>query len=248
MRSGQTRRCGPASWPTTRPSCCPADLALVASWEFRLAGTFFIVRYTKQYTVFLTETTPNRAYGVLGLASPLEEVAGPVLPVFVQAVLLPFENRIIYDSLLAPYAISFGPGIRRSLQQAYRDAREREGIVTSLLPAGSASPEAVRDAIQRRNRLLLTAFRRELARAGLSPRTTDRHVETVTAFAEAYLLRQAPPRGLVDFTAADLQAYMAMAGRDADPTSFQRFVRFLLATSRLDYAVAAELRDDLKRW
>jgi hypothetical protein len=226
----------------------PEDLALVASWQFRVAGNFFIVRYIKQYTVFFSETTPTRAYGVLGLASPIEELAGPALPVYVQAVLLPFEGRIIYDSLLGPYAITFGPGIRQSLKQTYRDALERESIITSLPPTAPASPEAVRDAIQRRNRTLLAAFRRELVRAGLSPRTTDRHLETVTAFAEEYLLREAPPRGLVEFTAADLQAYVPVAGRRAERTSFQRFVRFLMATGRRDYDVAAALRDDLKQW
>ena len=90
----------------------PADLALVASWQYRLAGNFFIVRHLKKYAVFLSEGSPAHAYGVLGLVSPIEEVVGPTVHIYVQAVLLPFEDQIIYDSLLIPYSIFFGPGIR----------------------------------------------------------------------------------------------------------------------------------------
>ena len=72
----------------------PADLALVASWRHRLQGDFIIERYLKPHTIFLSEGSPARAYGVLGLVSPVEEIIEAPLPVYVQAVLLPFEGRI----------------------------------------------------------------------------------------------------------------------------------------------------------
>jgi hypothetical protein len=42
--------------------------------------------------------------------------------------------QIIYDSLLVPYSVSFGSGIRRSLNEDYRQAQERDGVITSLEP------------------------------------------------------------------------------------------------------------------
>ena len=90
----------------------PADLAVVASWQYRVSGNFFVMRYLKKYTVFLSTSEPAHAYGVLGLVSPLEDVVGPFPPIYVQAVLLPFEDHIIYDSLLMPYPVTFGSGIR----------------------------------------------------------------------------------------------------------------------------------------
>src|SRR5436190_10917737 len=111
-----------------------ADLDLVASWRYRVAGSFFVERYLQKHTIFLSQGTPAHAYGVLGLVSPIEDILGPYLPVYVAAVLLPFEGRIIYDSLLVPYSVSFGPGLRASIRDAYRDAQEREGIITSLGP------------------------------------------------------------------------------------------------------------------
>jgi len=85
----------PATFPLT-------DLEIVASWKHRVAGKFFVVKHLKKSSVFLDDREPPHAYGVLGLVSPLEQIVGPYLPILVEAVLLPFEDRIIYDSLLAP--------------------------------------------------------------------------------------------------------------------------------------------------
>ena len=64
-----------------------ADLDIVASWQYRVAGNFFVFRHLKKYAVFLQDSPSARAYGVLGLTSPLEQIVGPYLPVLVQAVL-----------------------------------------------------------------------------------------------------------------------------------------------------------------
>jgi hypothetical protein len=48
--------------------------------------------------------------------------------------LLPFEDKIIYDGLLAPYAIRFASGIRRDLNQAYRSVQQRGEVLTTLRP------------------------------------------------------------------------------------------------------------------
>ncbi len=124
--------CASASSTRTQRNCTPKDLAIIASWQYRVAGHFFVFRYLKKHTIFLSSGDPAHAYGVLGLASSIEEVAGPYLPVYVEAVLLPFGERIIYDSLLVPYDIYFGGGIRRDLQETYRHLLEHEGLMTKL--------------------------------------------------------------------------------------------------------------------
>lgn len=78
-----------------------ADLALVASWQDRVAGPFYIFRSLHHYTIFLSHTTPAHAYGVLGLTSTIEETVPLPLPVDAQAVLLPFGHHISYDSFLS---------------------------------------------------------------------------------------------------------------------------------------------------
>ena len=115
------------------PEGLPRDeLGIIASWRQRVAGDFYIVRYLKKYTVFLG-VKPERLYGVLGLADPLEMMfAGHPLPVYVRGVLLPFRDRIIYDGLLSVYSVFFGPGIRSSLKETYNRLKSREGIVEQL--------------------------------------------------------------------------------------------------------------------
>ncbi len=47
-------------------------------------------------------------------------------------MLLPFKNRIVYDGLLATYRVTFRPGIKRSLNDCFKETKNRQGIVTSL--------------------------------------------------------------------------------------------------------------------
>ena len=129
----------------------PADLStdqleIVGSWKHAIVGKFYIFRYLAKYTVFLTSGgAPNKAYGVLGLTDPMEEVIGPNLPRLITAVLLPFQGKIIYDGLVSGYNITFGGGVKRSLNEDYKQAKEAFGIITSLPYASeerkAASPE-----------------------------------------------------------------------------------------------------------
>jgi Domain of unknown function (DUF6398) len=108
------------------------ELDIVRSWRHLVAGKFYVFRELKKYTVFLSTTSPAIAYGVLALSQPFEEQIGPYLPVLTQTVLLPFKGVIVYDGLMSSYNISFGPGIRRNLNQDFKEAKARHGIVTSL--------------------------------------------------------------------------------------------------------------------
>jgi hypothetical protein len=120
------------------------ELALVASWTRFVRDDFFLLRYLKRYAVFLNSGTPAKAYGVLGLTQPIQDICPPeYLPVLVKTVLLPFKGQIVYDGLARSLAVTFGPGIRRDLNETYRGIRENEGIIESLEPgAAGAGPQA----------------------------------------------------------------------------------------------------------
>jgi hypothetical protein len=108
------------------------ELDIVRSWRHLVQGKFFAFRQLKKHMVFLTTDGPPVAYGVLALSQPFAELVGPYLPVMVDAVLLPFKDMIVYDGLMTAYPISFGPGVRRALDQSFKEAKDRHGIVTSL--------------------------------------------------------------------------------------------------------------------
>ncbi len=105
---------------------------IVLSWRHQVSGTFYVFRQLKNYMVFLDAGDPPVAYGVVALTEPFEDLIGPYLPRMIETVLLPFKDRIIYDGLLSGHNISFGGGIKRMLNDSYRQAKERQGIVTSL--------------------------------------------------------------------------------------------------------------------
>jgi hypothetical protein len=90
----------------------------------------------------------------VALSQPIVELLGPYLPVHTKTVLLPFKDRIVYDGLLESYNLSFGPGIRRSLNDDYRQAKRNYGIITSLPldPASvpAAAPTAARPSGRRK--------------------------------------------------------------------------------------------------
>ena len=223
----------------------PVDLALVASWKYRVAGDFFVICYLKKYTVFLLGGKPIRAYAVLGLVSPIEDIIGPYLPIYIKAVLLPFEGKIIYDSLLAPYNISFGGGYRRDLSANYRYVQEHEGIITALTPDDQPDFDELSKGVQARNKKILLAFQKELGQAGLSPKMMEQHRDTIATFAQNYLLDEDPPRGLLDLTIDDVKTYLDST-KKANPVSFKRFVQFLRNTERMDYELAESILEEIK--
>jgi hypothetical protein len=236
------------------PAGLPAeDLAIVTSWRHRRAGEFYALRHLKKYSVFIGGKD-SAVYGVLGLASPLAEVV-PFVPRYLKTVLLPFGDRIIYDSLVVSYNITFGRGIQQRLEHTYNDAKERGAIVTSLLPAGAAGPEQTREAARATNSKVLEAFRTHLFRSALSPKVVERDLANVSAFAEGYLLGRPGPGSLREFGSGDVSGYVSQlhatgsvkeARRKEALTSLKRFVRFLRDTERMDYDAAEDALEVLK--
>jgi hypothetical protein len=221
----------------------PADLAIVDSWRHRVAGTFCIFRHLRKHSLLMKDG-PTEVYAVLGLASALDEVV-PFTPCYAKAVLLPFEGRIIYDSLVVPYNVYLGPGIRRDLAELYRDAKERGAIITALPPRGPEGREEEQAEAHEVDARVLEAFRKHLFRTGLSPRVVERDVATGAAFAE-WLAARPQPRSLRDFRTREVRDYLASpgpegraaAGRGPGRTGLARLLRFLRDTDRTDYDAA----------
>jgi hypothetical protein len=220
-------------------------LAIARTWRYFKADTFYIFRYLKKYTVFLDSGDPPRAYGVLGLTSDFDEIIPRRPPIMVEAVLLPFRDKIVFDGILKPYNIYFGGGIRRSLNEAYRLAKERFGILTSLLP------EAGEGDVGAANTRGLKAFEKWLLRSGLRPQTVERHVSNVRLFAEKHLARMEPPRTLFDIEPTDVLDYLAKglppeAKRKNTIVSFKKFFKFMGDTERMDWETVYEIRETLR--
>lgn len=107
-----------------------ADLSIINSWKNRISDKFILLKHLKNYSIFMDN---HNIYGVTGIVSPLDEMFPSfALPLMIDAVLIPFEGKIIYDSILIPYQISFGSGAKKDFQENYRILKNKLGIITSL--------------------------------------------------------------------------------------------------------------------
>ena len=203
----------------TNPDRLPAaELLIVAGWRHLVAGDFYIMKYLKSYAVFMTAKDPTRLYGVFGLYDPIEVATrGAPLPVLVKAVLLPFRDRIIYDGLLNAYRISFGSGIRSSLNESYGRAKEREGIIEALIgPDGQAQ------------------LRTTLSRKASAKPAPDWRPAVDDIVAQAEKMRQTDTRlkgaafGLLRAAASLAQASLLEQGADDEATRRLKSVRTAL--------------------
>ena len=120
------------------------SIDIVLSWKNFVSGTFYLFRYLKDHTIFLNTEEPPKAYAVLAIQSTFDEIFGGNAPIMIQTVLLPFRDKIIYDGFTMPYNIRFGANIRRSLDDSYREANARFGIITQLPFSGEEKDNAER--------------------------------------------------------------------------------------------------------
>lgn len=116
------------------PQNFPSDqLMQVLEWKQFIKADFLIERILKNYAVFIAAEADETVYAVLGIQTELSEIIPKqALPTRVQAVLLPFAGKIIYDGLLNHYNVYFGSGIKKRLKETYLKAKQNERIVESL--------------------------------------------------------------------------------------------------------------------
>ena len=114
----------------------PEHLEIVRKWKRGVPGKFFIERYLKKHAVFLSEE--NGVFGVVALFEEFEQMFPKGrLPVLVEAILLPFKGRIVYDGMLRTYNVFFGGGTRLRLKETYMIAKQNGQIVECLDASGA---------------------------------------------------------------------------------------------------------------
>ena len=115
------------------------ELEVVSSWRNLVFGRFIALRQLKKHTVVLSTDGTCTAYAVTGLADALERVIQRPLPAMIEAVLLPFRGKLIYDGLVSTFNATFGAGPRRGFEEQLRAAKAGNRFITSL-PAPPAAP------------------------------------------------------------------------------------------------------------
>ncbi|SFV60457.1 hypothetical protein MNB_SV-12-364 [hydrothermal vent metagenome] len=107
------------------------DIEIVLSWKEQIKGAFFIVKQLKKYAkLLIAKDGENRAYGVYALNDSFDELFD--IPTWIDTVLLPFKDKIIYDGLILARNIHFGKNIRKNLNDDLGEAEAKYGLIVTL--------------------------------------------------------------------------------------------------------------------
>ncbi|MAT99696.1 MAG: hypothetical protein CL608_21350 [Anaerolineaceae bacterium] len=130
-----------AQYVAENPNKLPADqLALVASWQSRIMGRFILERLLKKHAIFITD---EKVYAVLGLHNSFDEIIPKeALPLFIETVLLPFRDVIIYDGIIRGGNIMIGRNMAAGFKETYMAAKRKGNIIASLNPEVQARQAA----------------------------------------------------------------------------------------------------------
>ncbi len=92
------------------------ELKLVNKFKEGFFKTFVILKFEREYTVFIDE---KNAYYVKGLADNIDQVISyKNLPMPAQTVLIPFKDTIIYDGLLSTNEIEISIDMKENLENS----------------------------------------------------------------------------------------------------------------------------------
>jgi hypothetical protein len=121
-----------------------AQLSDAQLFRHSVVGRFYVERCLKNHAIFLWN---GKVYAVGGLTERIDDVlyraAGIKQGLLLDATLMPFRGRIVWDGIVSLYNVSFGPGTRRQFKDDYVRAKDRGDIISSLDP--SAVKPAQRD-------------------------------------------------------------------------------------------------------
>ncbi len=107
------------------------EAQILASWKKSLEGEFYLVKYEKDYALFLN-SKEQKVYGVKGIFDSFNEKFDGYSPIMIKIRLIQFNDSLIYDGIFFPYHISFGGGMRSSIKVEVDTAIQKYGVITSL--------------------------------------------------------------------------------------------------------------------
>jgi hypothetical protein len=105
------------------------DKELLISWKKYIKGTFIVLKQLKKHCILYDEN--NKWYGVNGITSSIEETIQE-LPCIIKTVLLPFRNKIIYNSFIENYHVIIGKNMKQELMEDYKIIKTEKGIIDKL--------------------------------------------------------------------------------------------------------------------
>ena len=119
-------------WSHPSAELPPDHREIIAGWSRFVSGEFILERNLKRGSVFIS-SEDEQVYLVSGIFSSWEEIIPQAdLPILLRATLIPFKDRIIYDSIVTGSNVIIGRGYAKIFKDIYLSAKQAKSIHTSL--------------------------------------------------------------------------------------------------------------------
>jgi hypothetical protein len=111
-----------------------AEREIIAGWRrYFIKGRFIVIKHLTGYSVLMsTDNEPYSLYGVCGISDNIQDSFPYSVPFVAELVLLPFGDKIIYDSIANVFNVSLGPGIKATIKESYDQIKTEHGIYEKL--------------------------------------------------------------------------------------------------------------------
>jgi hypothetical protein len=122
----------------TSGSLSSVERQIISNWRANfIKGYFIVIEHLPKYTVMMLKNTSDddyKLYGVSGITDPISQILTVSLPFMVKTVLIPFSNKIVFDTILMHVDMTFTPESHASCILAYKKAKAKSGVIEKLGP------------------------------------------------------------------------------------------------------------------
>lgn len=105
------------------------ELQQINEWKSAIYGRFYICEHRDGYSVFLSSDGEIKPYAVCQLTSNFFNTFCPQTPVMVEALLLPYHDTIVCDTLIKSYTTNASEALCNVLHDNFDDAAARYGLI-----------------------------------------------------------------------------------------------------------------------
>lgn len=106
------------------------EISIIKEFKNFRRGKFYVTKLTKNHALFMDN---EYVFGVLALGDSFDSFwSKKDLPTLIEAVLLPYKGKIIYDGIFLGSSINFGRGISSSLKNESEKKIGQFGVILTL--------------------------------------------------------------------------------------------------------------------
>ncbi len=107
-------------------------VSILKSWHSNhIKDRFIVMKHNTKFTELFSFSDSETIYGVKGITNSIPNVLKVPLPTVVSTVLLPFNDKIVYDSFMGRISIEFDNNTISMFQDTYESGVDK-GVITKL--------------------------------------------------------------------------------------------------------------------